>query len=37
VQKHGGRFEVQSEVGKGTLFRVVLPRFRPVPEASAVI
>ena len=37
VQKHGGRFEVQSEVGKGTLFRVVLPRFRPVPEASVVI
>ena len=37
VQKHGGRFDVQSEVGKGTLFRVVLPRFRPVPEASVVI
>jgi signal transduction histidine kinase len=37
VQKHGGRFEVQSEVGKGTLFRVVLPRFQPVPEAGVVI
>jgi PAS domain S-box-containing protein len=37
VQKHGGRIDVRSEVGKGTLFRVVLPRFRPVPEASAVI
>ena len=37
VQKHGGRFEVKSEVGKGTLFRVVLPRFRPVPEAGVVI
>ena len=37
VQKHGGRFDVHSEVGKGTRFRVVLPRFRPVPEASVVI
>jgi len=37
VQKHGGRFDVHSEVGKGTRFRVVLPRFRPVPEAGVVI
>jgi signal transduction histidine kinase len=35
VQKHGGRFDVHSEVGKGTRFRVVLPRFRPASDADA--
>ena len=33
VQKHHGRIEVRSEVGKGTAFRVALPLQQP--EAAA--
>ncbi|MDH4284277.1 MAG: ATP-binding protein, partial [Gallionellaceae bacterium] len=32
VQKHHGRIEVESEVGKGTTFRVWLPVKQPVQE-----
>lgn len=34
VQKHHGRIEVQSEVGKGTTFRVWLPVTQPKQDAA---
>ena len=34
VNKHGGHIDVSSEVGKGTLFRVVLPRTAGVAEGA---
>ncbi|MFN8373240.1 MAG: ATP-binding protein [Anaerolineae bacterium] len=29
VEKHGGQLGVESEVGKGTTFRIILPAVRP--------
>lgn len=35
VQKHGGRMEVTSEVGRGSTFRVTIPVQRPATAAAA--
>ena len=34
IQKHNGRIEVESEVNKGTIFRVILPRTRSVSTSQ---
>lgn len=36
VDAHGGRLTVESTLGQGTTFRVVLPEARPAPSAHAV-
>ena len=35
VQKHGGRIDVRSEVGRGTVFTVVLPHRERLPASAA--
>jgi signal transduction histidine kinase len=34
IQNHGGRVETESAVGKGTIFRIYLPRYRPARLAQ---
>jgi hypothetical protein len=37
IDDHGGRIEVQSQVGKGTTFRILLPVSMPAAPAGAVV